>query len=77
MVHLTKDELIRVVNLVRKNLCCAYRSDSHCDCKFGVGDTLMSHHEQGNGCPELLTVMRILQDMPEDEYGQYLNKIRY
>ncbi len=52
--------------------CCAYIGD-RCDCKFiddSIADErIMTHSEDGSGCPELMTLAYMVAAMTEQEFN--------
>lgn len=52
--------------------CCAYIGD-RCDCKF-IDDSIpneriMTHSEDGSGCPELMSLAHMIAAMTEQEFN--------
>ena len=64
-----KEQLLHILNTLRLQQC-AYSSSEQsafCDCKFTGGQVLaMAKEEDGNGCPELYCVIRVIEAMHED-----------
>lgn len=63
-------------------MACAYRvitdtkdkRPTRCDCKYG-GTNLMKGTETGNGCPELRSVVEVLNVMTEREWKMLLKRV--
>jgi len=67
---MTKSELIITLERIRMKYMCAYVSPNFCDCKFSDNFRLPLNtmSEQGNGCPEMRTIINFIKELPEDEF---------
>jgi len=59
-----KNGLLHILRELRLRQCCYSMGTQSptCDCKFTSGDILGSE-ESGNGCPELLVLIRFIEQM--------------
>jgi len=63
-----KKEVLEGIKTLQKKVC-AYRSETRCDCKYGIDkDKELSTGREKSGCPELRVVMILLANMTDEEY---------
>lgn len=67
MFGINKEELIKGLKVIRLNSC-AYMGENFCDCKYGINTNKNFPYGEQNGCPELRSVISILENMTDDEY---------
>ncbi len=82
MFFTSREETRKVIEALQ-GMACAYsivgpakgvKPVSSCDCKYG-GTNLMKGTETGNGCPELRSVVEILDVMTEREWEMLIKRI--
>jgi len=66
-----KDAFIEVLKMLRLERCC-YSLGNHqadrCDCKFHRPGEPLTWGETSNGCPELFTLIRHVENMTDEEF---------
>ena len=68
-------DAIKFVEFMRKNRICAYIG-SRCDCKFGIEEEASNKYGgEKNGCPEMRTLITILEHISEDAWKDALEAI--
>ena len=69
-----KDEVLESIKVARKNAC--HYMGSTCDCKYGGPVDRFSDEREGErtGCPELRTLIVLLEQMTEEEYDNILKR---
>jgi len=72
MFHTSKEELIKGLNVLQGERC-IYGGGDFCDCKYGYKGFVSMSAEQ-NCCPELRSVVVLLELMTEEEYKTILNR---
>lgn len=70
--HIRPTKLAAVLGLIQAQIC-AYASPGRCDCKFG-GEKVCSGSESGNGCPEMGTVIDLLDRITDEEMESILKR---
>jgi len=69
----SREELIRVIEIIRKESC-SYMGDM-CDCKYGYqGKGNQRYASESTGCPELRTVLMLLKNITDEEYREILKR---
>lgn len=68
-----KEDVKRVVEIIRKERCC-YGGGGYCDCKYGYEGNGEKSWSEETGCPELMTVVELLSGMTEEEYNIVLSR---
>lgn len=78
MFYGNKDEVKNTLRLMQKNVC-AYdlgffpeEKEIKCDCKYGYNPK--QTYGERTGCPELRTVVKLLEKMTEQEYMDILQR---
>lgn len=64
-----KKELLRNLRKLQRGIC-VYNSEEFCDCKFGATNLDKMKGGEETGCPEVRTVILLLENMTEDEYRE-------
>lgn len=74
MFGIPQKELLRNLELIRKNHC-SY-SGTPCDCKYLglVPGKELNYFSEHNGCPELRMALAILESMSQLEFMEFCNK---
>lgn len=73
MFGISKEQLIKNLEIVRENLCC-YFQPTNCDCKFGPVLKTDCYPTEHTGCPEIRQVILILKNMSEQEFDELVIK---
>jgi hypothetical protein len=78
MFYGNKDECRNALHIMQRKVCeyDGFRKGnppSFCDCKYGYNENSRSGDEQ-SGCPELRTIIDLLDAMTEEEYCSILNR---
>lgn len=75
MFYKPKNEILPVIEAIRKHRCCVYVQPNFCDCKFGGEDvSRLNHGNESNGCPELRLIIDLLNKMTDKEYNRILKR---
>jgi hypothetical protein len=78
MFYGDKKLVTKSLHLMQRNVCCydmGHMSDDQatfCDCKYGYNPK--EKWGEQTGCPELRTVVELLNKMTEEEYTEILNR---
>jgi hypothetical protein len=76
-----KNEVREALHLMQRKVC-GYDGlfvtvePSFCDCKYGYSPTTKMRDSEATGCPELRTVVDLLDKMTEEEYNNILLRER-
>ena len=78
MFDMTKEQLTKAAENIRRSVC-AYAPGMHmCDCKYGAYEKVpvnAMRGERGNGCPELRGIIHFLEGMTEKEFNRIQKRI--
>ncbi len=77
MFGIEKERLIENLEKIRSNVCAyANSKDNICDCKFGSKEAMSNKplHEDFSGCAELRQVIKILQNLSENDFKYFCVK---
>ena len=68
----SKKEIISAIMRLGAQHCAYSLTDKgwsvFCDCKYGYGEGGSDHGGEVNGCPELRTILALLENMPEWQF---------
>lgn len=60
--------------------CCVYSIHDKlaelCDCKYGASNFMLNNCGEKTGCPELRSITKIFEVMTDEEYSQFIFRIR-
>ncbi len=79
MFYGEKGEVRNALHLLQREVC-VYDVNFHkdppkiCDCKYGYAHNLLKGNSEISGCPELRTVVELLDKMTEEEYNAILSR---
>lgn len=79
MFYGEKSEVRNALHLLQREAC-VYDGNFHkdppdfCDCKYGYAGNLLKGNSEMSGCPELRTVVELLDKMTEEEYTTILER---
>lgn len=67
------------LHLIQREVCCydgnfSENPPATCDCKYGYSLDLLKSDSEKTGCPELRTVVELLDRMTEEEYNTILSR---
>lgn len=77
-----RKKIIKAVKIIREAICCY--NGPPCDCKYGLDDDkvnydrlnkpILPNNSEKTGCPELYTVLLLLNNINDDEFEEILSR---
>jgi hypothetical protein len=74
MFGVTRYALIAGLERSRRHICCYGTRAERCDCKYGGGEPKAG--DEKSGCPEMRSVILLLQNMTDEQYMELCKRAR-